>query len=171
MFRYRKTLGAALLSLGMVAGLVACAEEVELTLPTAEEVRATYAYGGQLTAEMSGNVAVLTIHQTSQQLRQAASLWTKATPYIFLFSRETYQLFEDYPGLAAVRAVTVAPGNETVAEALLHREELNPLTWRRALNISGLARRDGTEEPEKMAALVRWGEDHTEFEYNRRYIP
>ena len=53
---------------------------------------------------------------------------------------------------------------------MLLRDELNDLTWRRALNIAGVARRDGTEQPSKLEDLARWGEDHTEYEYNPRYV-
>jgi hypothetical protein len=41
--------------------------------------------------------------------------------------------------------------------------------WRRALNIAGQARRDGTDCLTLLESLIRWGEDHTEFEYNARY--
>jgi hypothetical protein len=69
-----------------------------------------------------------------------------------------------------VRVITTAPGGTEVARSLLLRDELNDLTWRRALNIAGVARRDGTEQPSKLEDLARWGEDHTEYEYNPRYV-
>ena len=149
--------------------LMGC-EEVDLTLPTAEEVESVYLYEGTLTATMNGNVAEVTIVQAERQLRRGGTLWAKVGPYVFLFSEETEGLFRDYPGLAGVRVVTVTPGQQEVARALLLRESLNDVTWRRSKNISGLARRDGTRRPTLLESLVEWGEDHTEFNYSPRYI-
>ncbi len=131
---------------------------------------AYYTYEGQLTTEMSGNVAEITIRQPGNQLRRGGSIWAKVGPYVFLFSSPTQQLFQDFGGLAGVRVITTAPGGTEVARSLLLRDELNDLTWRRALNIAGVARRDGTEQPSKLEDLARWGEDHTEYEYNPRYV-
>lgn len=160
---------------GLVAGLIlmpllASCEEPDLTVPTAEQVAAYYTYEGQLTAEMSGNVAEITIRQPGNQLRRGGTIWAKVGPYIFLFSPPTQQLFEDFGGLAGVRVITTAPGGTEVARSFLLRDDLNDLTWRRALNIAGVARRDGTEQPSRLEDLVHWGEDHTEYEYNPRYV-
>ena len=54
--------------------------------------------------------------------------------------------------------------------ALLLRGELSDLLWRRSMNIAGRARRDGTNRMTLLEDLVRWGEDHTTYEYNERYI-
>ena len=115
-----------------------------------------------------GNVAVVTVGQDAQQLRRGGSLWAKVGPYVFLFSRETEELFDAFPGLAAVR-VTTEVGEVQVASALLTRDELSDVLWRRAQNISGRARRDGSRQVSLLEDLIAWGEDHTEFEYNPRY--
>ena len=101
-------------------------------------------------------------------LRRGGSLWAKVGPYIFVFSDETHQLFQDYAGLAGVRVVTTV-GGVRVASVLLARETLSDVLWRRSLNIAGKARRDGTEQVTLLQDLVRWGEDRTEYEYNPRY--
>lgn len=155
--------GLAVLTLG------AC-EQQDLSLPTAEQVASYYVYEGQLTAEMSGNVAEVTVRQSAEQLRRGGTLWAKVGPYVFLFSDPTERLFRDFGGLAGVRVITTAPGGAEVARALLPRDALNELTWRRALNISGLARREGTDRPSRLERLVAWGEDHTEYEYSPRYV-
>ena len=49
------------------------------------------------------------------------------------------------------------------------RDALSEVLWRRSLNIAGLARRDGSERVTLLQDLVRWGETHTEFEYNPRF--
>jgi hypothetical protein len=131
-------------------------------------VEDAYLYHGDLSVVMRGNVAEVTITQPAQQLRRGGSLWAKVGPYVLLFSEPTQELFEDYPGLAGIRVITTSAGAE-VARALLARSTLTEVTWRRALNIAGLARRDGTERPTLLEDLVRWGEDHTEHQYNPRF--
>jgi hypothetical protein len=144
-------------------------EEPDFTVPTAQQVEDAYLYGGDLAASMNGNVAEIRIVQAMRQLQRGGTLWAKVGPYVLLFSKETEGLFEEFPGLAGVRVVTETPGGNEVARALLTRDELNGITWRRAQNISGLARRDGTRRPTLLEDLVEWGEDHTEYEYSSRF--
>jgi len=151
-----------------VVGAVACGRSGELALPTADQVVAYYEYDAGLSAEIVGNVAVLSVEQSPQQLRSGGTLWAKVGPYVFLFSEETRTLFEDYPGLAAVRVITHV-GDAEVANALLTHDELTDVLWRRSLNISGRARRDGTQRMTLLEDLVDWGEEHTEFMYNPQY--
>jgi len=157
--------------LALLAGtvLAACEEPVDLTLPTAEAVESSYEYAGGLEADINGNVAVLTVVQSSQQLRRGGTMWAKVGPYIFLFTEETHALFEAYPGLAGVRVVTRVRGGSQVASAVLGRSDMTGVQWRRALNIAGQARRDGTHSLTLLESLIRWGEDHTDFEYNSRF--
>jgi hypothetical protein len=158
-----------LLAVGLALASASGCAGPDLTLPTANEVEAAYPYAGILTAEISGNVAVVTIVQPSRHLRRGGALWAKVGPYILIFSKETETLFEAYPGLAAVRAITVSSNGPEIARALLPRNELNGITWRRALNIAGQARVNGTRRPTLLEDLVRWGEEHTEFEYNPQF--
>ena len=157
--------------LALLAGtvLAACMEPVDLTLPTAEQVESSYEYAGGLEAEINGNVTVITITQSTQQLRRNDTLWAKVGPYIFLFTEETQALFESYPGLAGVRVVTRVRGGSDVASAVLGRGDMTGVQWRRALNIAGQARRDGTQSLTLLENLIRWGEDHAEFEYNPQF--
>jgi len=154
-----------------VAGmaLAGCMAPTDGTLPSAEAVVAAYQSDRAMEAEIVGNVAVLTVSQSPQQLRRGGKLWAKVGPYVFLFSAETRQLFEDYTGLAAVRVITKV-GEADVANAMLLQSELSDILWRRSLNISGLARRDGTNRMTLLEDLVDWGEAHTEYTYNERYI-
>ncbi|UCC26243.1 MAG: hypothetical protein JSU98_03890 [Gemmatimonadales bacterium] len=157
---------------GMLAALLvgtACEEE-NLAVPSAEEAAAYYSAVTDLSVEIVGNVAEVTVEQPAAQLQRGGSLWARVGPYIYLFSDSTQRLFQDYPGLAAVRVITTTPGGREVARATLLRTTLNDLTWRRALNIAGLARRDGTEQVTLLEDLVQWGEDRTEYEYNPRYV-
>jgi hypothetical protein len=118
---------------------------------------------------LNGNVAEITVSQPTDQLRRGGALWAKVGPYVLLFSSETRQLFEDFPGLAGVRVITQVKGGPEVARAMLTRTELSDILWRRALNIAGKARQGGTEKPALLDGLVRWGEEHTQYEYNKRY--
>lgn len=144
---------------------------VELRLPTAEEVERRYPYEGRLETRLRGNVVELLAYQPTDHLRRGGALWARVGPYILLFSEETRELFRDYPGVAAVRAITLAPGGAEVARATLLRDELNEITWREALALAGRARVEGTRRPARLEALVRWGEDHTSFRYDRRWVP
>ncbi len=141
----------------------------DLTLPTSGEVEDAYLYPGGLEARIRGNVAEVTITQPARDLRRGGTLWAKVGPYVLLFSEETEGLFSGFPGLAGVRVITVSSDGNEVARALLARDSLNGITWRRAIHIAGLARRDGTRRPSLLEKLVEWGEDHTEFTYNPRY--
>lgn len=163
----REMKGAAVLAaVAAAAGTgVACEEEPAGTVPTAEQVETYYTVPWESWADLSGNVAQLVVVQPADQLRRGGRLWARVGPYIFLFSEATRSLFEDHGGLAAVRVITRTPDGEEVARATLTRQALNDLTWRRALNISGLARRDGTERPTRLEDLVEWGEEHTTYEY------
>lgn len=160
---------------GMVGGVVlvlaGCGPRADLPLPTAEQVREFYQIRGDFDVEMNGNVAEVTVTQAADQLRRGGSTWAKSGPYIYLFSEATRDLFDAWPGLAGVRVTTrPASGRDMVATAFLRRDRLNPLTWSRALNASGLARRDGSTNPGRMTELVRYGEQTAdEFEYNPRY--
>lgn len=147
----------------------ACVQR-DTSLPTAEDVVNAYQYSGEFEAEMSGNVAVLKIEQPYSQIRRGGSIWAKVGPYIVLFSDPTLELFMAYGGLAAVRVITSTNSGTEVARATLLRDGLNELTWKRALNIAGQARRDGTTRIPTLEDLIEWGEDHTEFEYDPRYI-
>ncbi len=154
-------------SLWLLAFVAGCST-ADLPLPNDDQVIEAFQSERPLSAEVAGNVAVLRVEQSAQQLRRGGALWAKVGPYIFLFSEEARGLFDAYPGLTGIRVETRV-GRATVASALLSRGELSDLLWRRSLNIAGHARRDGTDRMTLLEDLVRWGEDHTTFEYNERY--
>jgi hypothetical protein len=150
----------------------ACEPPEDLTLPTADQAKSYYQSVGDLKdVEVNGNVVVVVVSQPAEQLRRGGSLWARVGPYVYLFSDETQRLFNDFNGLAAVRVITVTGNGTTVANALLARDALTDVLWRRSLNIAGQARRDGTERITLIEDLIKWGEDHTEHEYNQRYVP
>lgn len=168
--RARRASARALVVVG-AALAAACLESPELRLPTADEVESYYSSVTDLSVEMRGNLAEITVVQSANQLRRGGSLWARVGPYIYLFSEETQRLFQDFPGLAGVRVVTQTAGGVAVARAMLTRDELPEILWRRGLNIAGQARRDGTERPALLEDLIEWGEEHTEFEYSETYYP
>ncbi|MDH5589263.1 MAG: hypothetical protein OEZ65_10880 [Gemmatimonadota bacterium] len=167
---FRSRSGATRLTvLGAALVMAGCGGE-DLSLPAAGDVARYFAAQSGLQTEMSGNVANVYVTQSATQLRRGGSLWAKVGPYIYLFTEETHQLLVDYPGLAGVRVVTRTPGGTEVARAMVTRHELSDVLWRRAMNIAGRARRDGTTKVTLLSDLVRWGEDHTEFAYNPQYV-
>ncbi len=52
---------------------------------------------------------------------------------------------------------------------MLRRDELNSVTWREALQKVADARLEGTRNPGHLESLVRYGEDHTQFDYAARF--
>ena len=157
-----------------VAGLLfaaSCGGKADVPVPTAETVESYFQIPAASSVEILGNVAELEVDQSAEQLRRGGSLWAKVGPYVYLFSDATQRLFTEQEGLGGLRVVTRAPGGAEVARATLARARLNEITWPRALNISGRARRDGTSRPAVLEELVDWGEDHTEFEYSPDYVP
>jgi hypothetical protein len=158
---------------GLVAALAllvatACEPgEPEWTLPTEEEVSARY--GAGVEASVRGNVVQLDV-DFRDDLRRGGPLWAMSGPYFYLFSSATRSLFTDYPDLAGVRVVTRTTGQEEVARALLRRDAMTERAWQRGLNIAARAQMEGTERPGLLRDLVRWGEDHTDYEYSEEFV-
>jgi hypothetical protein len=144
--------------------------EPDRPTPAAEELVRHWEYAGPLTVEVSGNVAQISVTIDPADYARGGDLWAKAFPYIFIFSPGTREAFREHPGLGGVRVMTRHPGGDIMAQAMLERGTLTEVTWTRALNVAGRARREGTERPGYMSDLVRFGEDHTEFQYNPSYI-
>ncbi len=146
-------------------------ERQDLSLPSAEEATQLYErHGIEADVTLSGNVVEVRVTQDARQLQRGGSLWARVGPYIYVFSPATKELFESWGGVAAVRAITVTGRGQEVARALLARNTLNDVTWRRALNILGTALQEGTERPSRLDELVEWGEEHTEFRYSPEYV-
>jgi hypothetical protein len=147
-------------------------QRADLTLPSVEEVRAVYeARGVDADVSLSGNVVELRATQDAAQLQRGGSLWARVGPYIYVFSPGTQEVFETWAGVSAVRAITMTTGGEEVARALLTRDQLNDITWRRTLNLLGTALQEGTARPARLDDLVEWGEENTEYRYNPDYAP
>lgn len=160
---------------GVVVGALlvgGCPMKEAPPLPTEAQVRELYAgYSRLESAELSGNVAELRFTQEASQLRRGGSLWARVGPYVYLLSPATRELFQLFPGVAAVRVITLGPGGEEVARAMLRQDALTDILWRRTLNILGHAIQEGSQRPSRLEALVQWGEKYTEFEYNPEYVP
>lgn len=161
----------SMMSTGLMAIVVlSCGDEADIPVPSAETVESYFEIPATSSVEILGNVAEMEVYQSAENLRRGGSLWAKVGPYVYLFSDATRQMFTEQPGIGGLRVITRAPGGAEVARATLARTALNEITWPRALNISGRARRDGTTRPVVLEELVNWGEDHTEFEYSSDYI-
>jgi hypothetical protein len=167
----RSALVALLIAAAALSGCDRIFPQRDLTLPDLETVRRTYASHG-LTAEFrySGNVLEMVIEQPVDQIRRGGPLWARVGPYIYVFSPGTRELFDEYVGLAGVRAITVAEGTE-VARALLVRDALNEISWPRSRAILAEALDQGTERPSTMDRLAKFGEQYTDYSYNRQYVP
>ena len=161
----------SVLTVSLILGALGCEEEVNLALPSASEVEAHYASSSDLSVRVTGNIVEISVAQSQRQVIRGGSLWVKVGPYIYLFTEETETLLQEFPALSGVRVITETGRNSAeVARAFLHREELNEITWRRAKNIAGKARTDGTRRPVLLEDLVQWGQEHTEFEYSEEFV-
>lgn len=139
--------------------------------PAAAEVRPLYErHAGIIDLEMNGNVVELRVRQPIQQLQRGGSLWARVGPFIYLFTPSTRTVFERFPGVAAVRVITVLPSGEEVARATLARDRLSDVRWRRSLHLLGRALQEGRENPRRLEELTEWGEEHADFRYNPDYV-
>jgi hypothetical protein len=168
----------------IVVGLVACAavtggcDQIRESMvpsspepPSAAEVEPYYAtYSGLDSIRLSGNVVEVHVEQPYDQLQRGGSLWARVGPFVYLMTPSTRSVFEAFPGVAAVRVVTHLPGGTEVARAMLRRDAMSDVLWRRTLNILGTALEGGRENPRKLEQLTEWGEEHTEFRYNPDYV-
>ena len=158
------------LAMSLVLAPLGCGE-ASPSLPSEAQAEAHYVSSSDLSVRITGNIVELTVDQSLRQVRKGGALWAKVGPYIYLFTDETESLLREYPGLSGVRVITRTDSDKAeVARAFLHRDSLNELTWRRARNIAGRARKGGTRRPVLLEELVEWGQDHTEFGYNQEFI-
>lgn len=164
---YASGLPRLFLVLLMATALAGCGGE-ELTLPASGDLDDLY--GPSAETRLNGNIVEVTVEQSRQQLRRGGSLWAKVGPYIYLFSPQTRELFQDFTGVAAVRVSTVTPSGTKIAVAMLHRDELNAITWREPLQLVSRARTEGTDKPSYLVDLVEYGEERTTYEYNEQYV-
>lgn len=146
----------------------ACSGTPDLTLPTVEEIRGVYGPSAQV--GLTGNVVDVRVIQAADQLRRGGSVWAKVGPYIYLFTPQTQELFETYPGLGGVRVTTLDGRERMIARAMLERSTLNAVTWRKAIGLAGRARLEGTQRPSFILDLIQYGEDLVEHEYSSRYV-
>jgi hypothetical protein len=147
-------------------------EQVDTTLPPIEEVRAVYAANGvSAQVDYSGNVVEVRAEQSWDQLRRGGTLWAQIGPYIYTFSPATRETFQRWPGVAAVRGITVAEDGTEIARAMLVRDRFDGQLWRRTLNLLGHALQDGTQDPSHIDRLIVWGQRHTDYRYSERFMP
>lgn len=159
-----------LLLVGLAAALLAAGCESE---PRAPDLPGPSAledlYGSRAAASLNGNVVDVRVRQDPEHLQRGGPLWAKVGPYIYLFSPQTQEVFTEYDGVAAVRVRTVTGEDSWVAEATLHRDALNAITWKDAVRTVARARQEGTDKPGYLEDLVELGEDLTEHRYNDAY--
>ncbi len=138
--------------------------------PSADQVRPYYAGAkGVDSVQMNGNVVELTVRQPFRQLERGGSIWARVGPFIYLMTPATRSVFTEFPGVAAVRVTTVLPDGEEVARAMLRREALTDIRWRRTLNLLGHALQEGRQNPRKLEELTEWSEEYTQFHYNPKF--
>jgi len=118
---------------------------------------------------IDGNVVDLRVQQPVRQLLRGGALWARVGPYVYLLSPATETLFQEQPGVAAVRVTTVLPDGKQVAWAQLKRDTLSEFGWKKAINLLARALRPGETQPRDLEELRIWGEQQTEHWYNPAY--
>lgn len=176
--RYGSTdvLSRSILTFLLALGFLPACERVmpqrpDYTMPSAaaaDSILRRHGVAGEV--RISGNVVELTSAQPIDQLQRGGALWARVGPYIYIFSPGTRQLFSDFPGIAGVRVRTVL-GDTEIATALLVRDTLREGEWQRVRNALAAALQEGTTRPSRLEELVRWGEQYTQFQYNREFVP
>lgn len=157
------------LAVALLASTAGCGEpEPSLTLPTPADLEGLY--GPSVQVDLSGNVVDVRAVQPADQLRRGGAVWAKVGPYIYLFSPQTRDLFETYTGIGGVRVTTVDGRGRLVGRAILERGTLNSVTWKRAINLAGRARLEGTQRPSYILDLIEYGEETVEHEYGTTYV-
>lgn len=162
------------------AGIVTCAfflcgcgilEQEAPPMPSLEEVRAFYTEHSTVRdVTIQDNVVRLEVRQPWSQIQRGGDIWARVGPYIYLFAPATQALFDQHPGVAAVQVTTRLGNGNDVARAILRRDALSEIRWRRTLNLLGHAIQSGRENPRRLEELTEWGERHTEFWYSPRYV-
>jgi hypothetical protein len=164
-----RTLAAAVLAAAVGFAAPGCEEDAEgPELPARADIEGIY--GDRAEVTLNGNVVDVRARQDANQLERGGSIWARVGPYIYLFSPQTQEIFEQWPGVAAVRVRTVTDGGGWVAEATLRRDALNAITWKDARRRVTRAREQGTDKPGYMEDLVDYGEDRTDHRYNPEYV-
>lgn len=158
------TSGRLIAAVGLAAAVALAACRPEPSLPAESELQGLY--GENAAVRLNGNVVEVTVRQPRTHLERGGTLWAQVGPYIYVFTPETQRLFERYPAVAAVRAITRLPTGEEIARATLVRDTLTEITWRRALILAGHARAEGSNRPKALYDLIRWGERYTEYRYS-----
>jgi hypothetical protein len=139
--------------------------------PPVEEVEPYYTeYRGIDSVRIRGNVVEVYVEQPYSQVERGGSLWARVGPYVYLMTPSTRSVFDAYPGVAGVRVITRLPDGDEVARAMLRRDAMSDVQWRRTLNILGTALEGGRENPRKLEELTEWSEERTEFRYNPEYV-
>lgn len=157
---------AALLASAAAAGCESGTQEPQL--PGTSELQGLY--GDRADVSLNGNVVDVRARQDVRQLERGGDLWARVGPYIYVFSPQTQEIFEKFPGVAAVRVRTVTSGGSWVAEVTLRRDALNAITWKGARQRVARARKEGTQKPGYLEDLVDYGEDRTSHRYNPDYV-
>lgn len=122
-------------------------------------------FGEGTEAEIRGNLLEIRGTLSEDFLRRGGSIWAESGPYFYLFNVHVRDLLVEYPDLAAVRAITYSEAGEELARATLHRSALSEIQWREALARASLAQTEGTEKPQRVVELIRYGEEHTDYRY------
>jgi len=151
-----------------LAATAGCDRSEGLQLPTEADLVGLYGDGPKVS--LNGNVVDVEVYQPADQLRRGGATWAKVGPYIYLFSPQTQSIFESWSGVGGVRVTTTDGRGRMIARAMLPRGTLNSLTWKRAINLVGKARLEGTSRPSYMLDLIEYGEETAEHEYSTRYV-
>lgn len=158
---------AVLVGMSVMIGSAGC--DLQGRPPVLPETDSLAAWFGEGTeTRLNGNVLEIHGIVDTEFFRRGGSLWERSSPYFYLFNVKIRDIVASYPDLAAVRAVAYDESGDEVARAMLHTRSLNEYEWRDAIALASLAQREGSQNLRHIDALIRFGEEHTEYTYRER---
>lgn len=139
------------------------ARDAELRLPDPDSTEAWF--GSDAEVRLDGRVLEISGTLPEGFLERGGVIWQRSGPYFFIFNVHMRELIQEYPDLAAIRAIVHDDSGQELARATLPSGTLTEGAWDEGVRLASRAQTEGTENPRRIEQLIEWAEDRTEYEY------